>query len=213
MVPVSEWLGEVTRQSFMCKYQVNVIHNGIDINMFKPMRTDLRKHLHIRTDKTIVLGVASPWIPRKGYNDMIKLSQHRDFQIVMVGVSSEQQKELPKNIISVTRTSNQQALAEYYSMADVFVNPTYSDNFPTTNIEALACGTPVITYKTGGSPEAVDSKTGVVVEQGDINAIAESIKAMCKKPLDSNDCRKRAEERFNKDECFGKYIELYNRLI
>ena len=98
-------------------------------------------------------------------------------------------------------------------MADAFVNPTYSDNFPTTNIEALACGTPVITYRTGGSPEAIDENTGIVVEQGNINAIAEAIKTMQKKPLDSNDCRKRAEKLFNKDKCFEKYIKLYDSLI
>lgn len=213
MVPVSEWLGRITRRSFMGKYQVNVIHNGIDINMFKPMRTDLRNRLHIGTDKTIVLGVAAPWIPRKGYNDMIKLSQYEDFQIVMVGVSREQQNELPKNIISVTRTSNQLELAEYYSMADVFVNPTYSDNFPTTNIEALACGTPVITYCTGGSPEAIDENTGIVIERGNIESMTEAISNLVKRPLLAVNCRKRAEELFDKNKCFGKYIELYDSLI
>ncbi len=100
----------------------------------------------------MVLGMAAPWVPRKGYNDMIRISEEKDFQVVMVGVSAEQKESLPKNIIAVPRTGNQQELVEYYNMADVFVNPTYSDNFPTTNLEALACGTPVVTYRTGGSP-------------------------------------------------------------
>lgn len=135
------------------------------------------------------------------------------FAIVLVGLKEEQKNKLPSNIIGITRTESQQELAEFYSMANIFCNMTYLDTFPTVNLEALACGTPVITYKTGGSPEAVDSKTGVVVEQGNINAIVEAINTMLKKPLDSNDCRKRAEELFDKNKCFRKYIELYDSLI
>ena len=100
-----------------------------------------------------------------------------------------------------------------YSLADVYVNPTYADMFPTVNLEALACGTPVITYRTGGSPEAIDDKTGVVVEQGNVDALADSIRKMKKLPPSSADGRKRAEEHFDKDKCFEKYIELYENLI
>ena len=138
MVPVSDWLGNITKESFMGAYPVHVIHNGIDLNVFRPVKTDLRQRLGILSDKIVVLGLAAPWVPRKGYNDMIRLSEEQDFQVVMVGVSAEQKEALPKNIISVTRTGNQQELVEYYNIADVFVNHTYSDNFPTTNLEALA---------------------------------------------------------------------------
>ena len=92
-------------------------------------------------------------------------------------------------------------------------NPPYQDNFPTTNLEALACGTPVITYRTGGSPEAVDEKTGIVVEQGDIDGLTAAIRQLRITPLSSSDCRKRAEEHFDKNKCFEKYIELYTHLI
>ena len=97
--------------------------------------------------------------------------------------------------------------------ADVIINPTYADTFPTVNLEALVCGTPGITYRTGGSPEAVDEKTGIVVEQGDIEALADAIRKTKEHPLSSADCRKRAEEHFNKDKCFERYIELYESLI
>ena len=100
-----------------------------------------------------------------------------------------------------------------YSMADVFVNPTHADMFPTVNLEALACGTPVITYRTGGSPEAVDKKTGIVVEQGDVNGLVEAIYRMKKEPLSSADCRKRAEDYFEKDKCFERYVDLYNEFL
>ena len=98
-------------------------------------------------------------------------------------------------------------------MADVFVNPTYSDNFPTTNIEALACGTPVITYETGGSPEAIDEKTGIVVEQGNINQLKEAIELVAKdKNKYTENCRERAVNLYNKQDRFNDYIKLFNSL-
>ena len=116
-------------------------------------------------------------------------------------------------MVFVDRTQNALELAQLYSAASVFVNPTYQDNFPTTNLEALACGTPVITYHTGGSPEAVDEKTGIVVEQGDIDGLTAAIRQLRITPLSSSDCRKRAEEHFDKNKCFEKYIELYKTTI
>ena len=117
------------------------------------------------------------------------------------------------NLIPIQRTQNQHELSMLYSLADVYVNPTYADMFPTVNLEALACGTPVITYRTGGSPEAIDDKTGVVVEQGNVDALADAIRKMKNLRPSSKDCRKRAEEHFDKDKCFEKYIELYESLI
>ena len=116
-------------------------------------------------------------------------------------------------MVFIDSTQNALELAQWYSAASVFVNPTYQDNYPTTNLEALACGTPVITYRTGGSPEAIDERTGIVVEQGDVEGLAEAIMQMKASPLSSADCRKRAEEHFDKDKCFEEYIELYNTLI
>ena len=123
---------------------------------------------------------------------------------------------LPDNIISIHRTFDQKELAEIYTTADVLINPTYEDNFPTVNMEALACGTPVITYKTGGSPEAVDENTGSVIEQGNIEGLCAKIqefKSTGFKQQHSADCRKRAEDCFDKDKCFEKYIDLYEDLL
>ena len=136
-----------------------------------------------------------------------------EYEITMVGLSAEQAKNLPKGIRGIQRTQNVQELARLYSEADVLINPTYEDNFPTVNIEALACGTPVITYKTGGSPEAIDEKTGVVVEQGNVVALANAIMQLREHPLSSEACRQRAEALFDKDKCFEQYVELYEELL
>lgn len=122
-------------------------------------------------------------------------------------------KKLPLDIKGIQHTQNVQELVKLYSEADVLINPTYADTFPTVNLEALACGTPVIACRTGGSPEAIDEKTGVVVEQGDIKSLADAIVRMKEHPLSSSDCRKRAEEKFDKDKCFEKYIELDEKLL
>ena len=190
-----------------------------------------------------IIAVSSVWYPNKGELDIYKLRTilpDDEYEITMVGLSAEQAKNLPKGIRGIQRTQNVQELAQLYSEADVLINPTYEDNFPTVNIEALACGTPVITYKTGGSPEAVRDKvsdgfkefsfdsahdkrqvsggaelynTGMVIEQGNVVALANAVMQMKDKPLSSADCRKRAEELFDKDKCFEKYVELYEDLL
>lgn len=131
----------------------------------------------------------------------------------MVGLSAEQVKSLPVGIRGITRTQNVQQLVELYNESDVLINPTYSDTFLTVNLEALACGTPVITYKTGGSPEAIDEKTGKVIDQGNVTALANAIMQMRETPLSSDNCRQRAAKFFDKDKCFEKYVELYAELV
>ena len=136
-----------------------------------------------------------------------------EFAIILVGLKPEQIDRLPDGIISITRINSEQELPEYYSMADVFVNLTYLDTFPTVNLEALACGTPVLTYRTGGSPESVDEKTGIVVAQGDVKGVVNAITSMKMNPLSAESCRKRAEDNFDKDKCYEAYIQLYDDLI
>lgn len=215
IVPVSEWLGNLVKQSFLSKYRVHVIHNGTDLDAFKPQNIDLRKRYSVKNDETIVLGVASVWHERKGLKDFIKLSESENIKVILVGVTEEIKKSLPDSIIAINRTNSQQELAELYSGADVFVNPTYDDNFPTTNIEALACGTPVVTYNTGGSPEAVDENTGIVVEKGDIKGLLAAIEILSKKNRNEirNACRSRAEKLYNKNDRFKDYINLYEELL
>ena len=200
------------QQSFLKNKRIQVIHNGIDLNVFKPLSSQYRSN----RNKFNVLAVSNVWNVGKGEIDIYKLRSilnEDEYEIIMVGLSVDQVEKLPAGIVGIQRTQNLNELVQLYSHADVLINPTYADTFPTINIEALACGTPVITYETGGSPEAVDEKTGIVIEQGNIDALVEAIKQMKEKLFSSIDCRKRAEENFDKDKCFKKYIDLYESII
>lgn len=218
IVPVSEWLGNIIRQSHLKTRPIQVIHNGIDIHTFSPQVTTIYERYGICPGKIIILGVAAVWDERKGLRDFYALAERLDkerYAFVIIGKLTEKKsvKDNCCQMVFIDRTQNALELAQWYSAASIFVNPTYQDNYPTTNLESLACGTPVITYKTGGSPEAIDKKTGIVVEQGDVNGLAEAIMKLNASPLSAEDCRKRAEEHFDKNKCFEKYIELYTHLI
>lgn len=208
LVSVSNWLACLLGQSYLGHRPIRVIHNGTDVSVFKP-------YGKVHRETFGILGVAADWVQRKGLFEFYKLRELLDssFSITLVGLTKRQIKRLPDGIVGIERTASSQELAKLYSDSDVFVNPTFSDNFPTTNIEALACGTPVITYKTGGSPEAIDERTGVIVEQGDIKGLAEAIVRMKESPLSSEDCRNRAVKLFDKEQCFMEYIELFNHLL
>ena len=209
IVPCSEWMANFVSESFLEEKRMQVIHNGVDLNIFKPVGNKNSNN------KFHVLAVSNVWNKDKGLFDIYQLRKDlsSEYNITIVGLSDAQIKELPDGIVGIQRTQNVQELVELYSSADVLINPTYADTFPTVNLEALACGTPVITYNTGGSPEAVDDKTGVVVSQGDVLALKESIEKMRLHPLSSDLCRKRAEQYFDKNKCFNKYIQLYESLL
>lgn len=212
IVGCSNWIAEFVRDSYLKDKRTEVIRNGCDIDVFSPQPKNI-------SDKYRIIAVSNIWYRNKGEKDIYKLKQmlpEQEYEIVMVGLSAEQVRNLPVGIKGIQRTQNIHELAKLYSEADVLINPTYEDNFPTVNIEALACGTPVITYRTGGSPEAVDKNTGAVVEQGDIIALYEKIKefeSVDFKANHTNDCRQRAEQVFDKNKCFMNYIRLFESIL
>jgi len=169
LITPSKWLGDLVSESFLGEYPVEVKYNTIDTSVFKPTPSDFRKKYGLE-DKKIILGVASAWSERKGLYDFIKLSSMLDenYTIVLVGLTEKQLEELPEGIMGIRRTNSVQELAEIYTAADVFFNPTYEDNYPTTNLEAQACNTPCVTYRTGGSVESVPAEN--VIEQGELEA-------------------------------------------
>jgi len=210
VITPSEWLADLTRKSLFKDFQVEVINNGIDLEVFKPTESDFRKKYSCES-KFILLGVAFDWASRKGLDVFIELSKrlHDNYQIVLVGTDDKIDRILPDNIISIHRTKNQTELAEIYTAADLFVNPTREDNYPTVNMESIACGTPVLTFNTGGSPEMLDENTGDVVECDDIDALFDKIISITQsKKYDSNLCRNKAKQ-FNKDDKFKEYLKLY----
>lgn len=211
IITPSQWLADLVKQSFLKNYPIQVINNGIDLQVFKPISSNFRQKYNISEDKYILLGVAFDWGMRKGLDVFIELSKRLDknkFQIVLVGTDDSIDKMLPNSIISIHRTRDQNELAEIYSAADLFVNPTREENYPTVNMESIACGTPVLTFRTGGSPEILDEKTGYIVDCDDIDEMGRQIIRICKENVFSvDDCVAKAKS-FDKDLRFKEYIDL-----
>lgn len=210
IVTPSQWLADLVKQSYLKDYDTVIINNGIDLTKFQPRISDFRKK-HGLENKIILLGVAFDWTIKKGLNDFKKLAEDltEEYAIVLVGVSEAIAKNLPKRIISIACTQNQEELAEIYSAADIFVNPTLEDNFPTVNLESLACGTPVITYRTGGSPESITKNTGKVVPYKDYVELEKAVIEMRNiKESVSYLCMERAQLHEQK-KVYRKYYRLY----
>jgi len=210
VVTPSKWLASLVKESFLNEYNVKVINNGIDLSVFKPTESKLREKLRLE-NKTVLLGCASPFDERKGFDVFLKLAEklNDSYKIILVGLSKEQIDNLPDNIIGIERTSSKEELAKFYTMADIFINPTREDNFPTVNIESLACGTPVITFDTGGSPESLDETCGVVVPCDDIEKLYETIVSLKKEMTSKVACINRSKK-FDMYDKFKEYIYLYN---
>lgn len=213
IITPSQWLADQVKQSFLKDCPVKVIHNGINLSVFYPRESDFRKRYHAE-NKFIVLGVAFDWGVRKGLDVLIELSKRLDerFQIVIVGTNDCIDKQLPSNISSIHRTADQIELAEIYSAADLFVNPTREDTFPTVNMESLACGTPVLTFRTGGSPEILDEISGRVVEINDEEALYQAILDLAVHPLNRDNCLSRASS-FDEKDRYNEYVALYGEVL
>ena len=215
-VPVSRWLADLVGESFLGKYPVQVINNGIDTEVFQQRQSDLRKK-HGIENKFVLVGVAGVWDAMKGLEDFIKLSSMLpdDCVIIMIGLTKKQIEGLPKNIIGIERTENQTQLAEYYSIADVVMNLSYQETFGMTTVEGFGCGTPSVVYDRTASPELISQYTGIIVEAADMRGILSAIETIRRngKQHYSTACRQRAVEFYNKDDKFREYIRLYNELV
>ncbi|MCF0130638.1 MAG: glycosyltransferase [Pseudobutyrivibrio sp.] len=172
-----KWMGSVVEQSYLREYPARVVYNTIDLQQFRPIEIDTEEK--ICPEKKIILGVASVWNHKKGLDDFIKLDtmiDHDRYQIVLVGLNKQQLSALPASITGLERTNSTLELAKLYTEAFVYLNLTYEDNYPTTNLEAQACGTPCITYNTGGSPESVPADN--VIEKGDLKSVITRIEEL-----------------------------------
>ena len=201
LVTPSQWLKREVEKSFMNQYETIVINNGVDTNIFKPTKSDIKKQYGIE-DKKVILGVASVWNKLKGLDVFIELSKHLndEYQIVLIGLNKKQLKQLPKNIIGITKTENVYELVKWYSASYVYFNPTLEDTYPTTNLESIACGTSVITFNTGGSPESAFANNLNIIFSHNIDEILDKIKLIDQFVLD---------EHVDYNEMLKKYCEVY----
>ena len=215
IVTVSQWVKNMIDESFFKDIPSQVIYNGLDLNIFQPTKSSLKNKLGIPDDKPIVLGVASVWAEHRGLKHFVELSKDNTYQIVLIGIKDNQRESLPSNIITIPRTSDQKELAEYYSIADVYANPTYLETLSMTNIEAQACGTPVVTFRSGGAPETVAESTGIVVEQGNESAMHEAILQLIREGKNkySEACVRRASDLFDMHDRYNDYFALYQNLL
>lgn len=212
IITPSNWLANLVKNSFLEEYQIKVVNNGIDLDIFRNVDSDFRERYKIK-NKFIILGVANIWEDKKGFNHFIELAnnlQNND-SIVLVGLTEAQKKKCPDNIIGITRTNNIKELVEIYSASDVFVNPTLEDTFPTTNLEALACGTPVITFNTGGSVESIDESCGIVVEKENVKELNDAIKLIKLNNCSVGNCLKRSKK-YDKREMYSEYLDIYKHI-
>lgn len=207
IITPSLWLKNYVEMSFLKEYPVQVINNGIDVNTFKPTMPK----------RKMLLFVSSIWTNSKGLNDIFMLRKIMDssFEFVIVGLNKKQIHNLPEGIIGYSRIYDNNQLVNLFSSALCFINPTYSDNFPTVNLEALATGTPVITYNTGGCNETIDEKTGFIVEKGDINGLKLKVFELLNpnSKISSILCRTRAVNHFNKDIVYKSYLSFFEKII
>ena len=211
IVGVSNWVSDLARKSFLQKYPIKTIHNGIDLSLFKPTESDFRERYGLQ-GKTIILGVAQNWMEYKGVDDFVKLAGLADenYKIVVVGATDKMRSFLPENILAIDRIESVDKLCEIYSAADVFLNTTLNETFGLANVEALACGTPVVTYRTGGCPEIVDETCGIVAEKRTPESALEAIKRVGS--ISAEACIKRARD-FDMNDKFSQYVELYEQIL
>lgn len=207
----TKWMADRVKESFLRDVDCKILMYGLDVELFKPIESDFREKYNLQ-NKKIVLGVAFNWGPKKGLDVFIELAKElpEDYQIVLVGTNDTVDKQLPDNVISIHKTNNQRELVEIYTASDIFVNTTREETFGLVNIEALACGTPVVTFKSGGSPEAVDESCGSVVEKNDNDTMKKEIIRICeKKPYSREACRERVVKCFEKNNSYLKYLDIY----
>lgn len=205
----SIWLKNIVKQSYLGAYDVEVINNGIDTTVFKSTKSNLREQYDL-VGKKIALGVASGWGPHKGLDYLKRMANDlpANWKIVIIGLLDEQFVDFPENMIGIKRTTNPQELAAWYSLADVFVNPTLEDTYPTTNLEAQACGTPVVTFDSDGAPETVVQGKGYVVKRM-------NYEILLKKTIEAANMKETFEQVDIKDKmALGKdYETVYERLV
>lgn len=214
IVGCSQWVCNEASKSFLKKHEIKCIYNGIDTSIFRPRQSNLRKDYNIPDDSFVIMGMANKWLLDRNHEVIEEIFNIKDTKIIILGCTQQQlllQKEMPSNVILKGFTANRCELADYYSIADVFVNLTHADTLPTVNMESICCGTPVVTFDVGGSPELISDATGIVVKEDDVSGILNAIMRIRKTKFPG--CANVGFKNYNQTECYGKYINLYKQIV
>ncbi|MDD6039888.1 MAG: glycosyltransferase [Clostridia bacterium] len=208
-----EWMAGRVKDSKLAKYPVKVIVNGVNLKVFHPVQSDVRIRYGLQ-NKRLCLSVASEWDQRKGLPFLLEAAQRmgESYTFVVIGLSDEQLASLPSNMLGIRHTADTEELAAWYTAADCLVNPTLEDNMPMVNLEALACGTPVVVFETGGCPEVVDRSCGMVVPKGDLQALCAAVETAANGAFKPQNCIARAQQ-FDCEQTFQNYLALYKELV
>jgi len=217
IVTPSQWLAEVVSESYLRDTRLEVIPNGLDLTLFQPtIQESVREGMGVRPGQAMLLAVAAPFDSRKGYPDALAIAKRLGIsaRLVLVGLTEKQRRALPDTVTGILRTKGPEALVSLYGAADCLINPTYEETYPTVNMEAMACGTPVATYATGGCVEQITPPMGISVPCGDVGALAEAAMALSARRGELREaCRAHAEREFDRAEAMRAYIALYKRMI
>ena len=210
IVTPSRWLAETAKESFLSEYPIVAIPNGIDLEIFKPTPGDFRDRYELK-GKKIILGVASSWGEKKGLNDFLELSKmiDEDTRIVLVGLKDYESKSMLGNIICIQEIRNSAELAQIYTAADIFFNPSREETMGLTTVEAMACGTFSIVYPLTALPEVIGEDSGCVINFKDLSAVIDILKDRTK--LNSEKCIEQANV-YSKYKMFESYMKIYEGL-
>ena len=213
---VSTWLQNLVKQSFLSSLPNLVIHNGINLDIFKPVSSQFKDKYELK-NKIVLMSSATSWSYKKGFNDLLRLSEilPKHYTIVIIGLSNSQIRSLPRNILGLPITENVSSLVEAYSSADIYLNLSYEETFGLTMIESMACGTPVIAYNCTSSPEIVNNEVGLLSKKGSIESLKDNIKKLeskLSKQLSDN-CRDYVKKNYSAEKQLNSYSDLYYSLI
>lgn len=212
----SKWTTAQAKMSYLKDAKiVKQIYNWIDMETFQPQNTDsLEKRINVKHDDFVILAVSQIWTNRKGLDVLIKLAQKLpNYKFIIIG-RIKQDITMPANVMHVPFTTNTQELCEYYSLANVLLNPSLQETFGKISAEALCCGTPIIVNNATANPELVGDGCGFVVDNNSVDEYCkyiETIKTQGKTSY-SDACISFARNNFAKDKLINEYMELYNFL-
>jgi len=209
LVTPSYWLSNIISQSYLEKYTIKVIQNGIDLQVFYPQSSDIKEKYGFQ-NKKVILGVAALWIKEKGIDIFNKLASiiSDEYVIVLIGEYQKENITSSENIVHINRTTDLHELAKWYSCAYCYVNASVQETMGMTTVEALACGTKVIVFNKTAVPEVVDMTVGRILNSYNEEAVLETIIDKDFSLIKQEDCVFKAEQ-YEKNKKYLEYLSLY----